>query len=151
MTLVYRKLDVARSSVDLIAHGCNCRQTMGAGVAKYLSQLYPEIRRADRHFHPQGANDRLGLIDVIEVHTIPERSIRYVANCYTQRNIGHGLQVSYSAIAKCMQALHKTTLEKNLSVAMPKIGSDRGGGDWDTIANIIDRSFVNREVLICYL
>ena len=36
-----------QGSFDVIVHGCNCFNTMGSGIAKYLRQAYPEIYNAD--------------------------------------------------------------------------------------------------------
>lgn len=151
MPLNYIQGDLLQARVDVIAHGCNCQQTMGAGIAKYISQVYPEVRRADRHFQSQKAKDRLGKIDIVKVHEIPDRHIKYVVNCYTQLTIGHGLQISYRAIHDCMIALHNFVVSENLSLGIPKIGAGLGGGDWKTVAQDIENVFGNREVSVYYL
>lgn len=52
MTITYVKgdiLDVAKEhQVDIIAHGCNCFHTMGAGVAARLAKAYPAIVASDK-------------------------------------------------------------------------------------------------------
>ena len=68
MPLKYFHGDLLQASVDIIAHGCNCQQIMGAGIAKYISQIYPEVRRADRHFlfpYQEGAH---------EIYDIPNKN-----------------------------------------------------------------------------
>lgn len=148
MAITYHRGDLLKAPIDIIAHGCNCKQTMGAGIAKYIAQIYPEVRRADRHFQPQKARDRLGLIDVVSVHKIPDRQIRYVANCYTQLDIGHGVQISYRAIRDCMSALYHYLENKNLGLGIPKIGAGYGGGNWERIAFDIEQIFVDREIQV---
>jgi len=143
--------DLLKTPLDVIAHGCNCQQNMGAGIAKYISQFYPEVRRADRHFVPQKAKDRLGLIDVVPVHTVPQNGIKYVANCYTQLNIGRGVQISYRAIRDCMRSLNELALIHDLSLALPKIGAGLGGGNWETIREIMEEEFNQRTVTVYYL
>lgn len=32
---------------DVIVHGCNCFNTMGAGIAKTIKQTFPEAYQAD--------------------------------------------------------------------------------------------------------
>ena len=35
---------------DVIIQGCNCFHTMGAGIAKYIKQDFPEAFAADKQF-----------------------------------------------------------------------------------------------------
>ena len=34
--------------LTIILHGCNCFHTMGAGIAKYLANKFPEVLKADQ-------------------------------------------------------------------------------------------------------
>jgi O-acetyl-ADP-ribose deacetylase (regulator of RNase III) len=146
--IIYINGDLLKADVDVIAHGCNCIQTMGAGIAKYIAQVYPEVQKADKHFQPINPRERLGKIDAVKVHAIPGSKIQYVVNCYTQLEVGEGVQISYSAIRKSMQALHDFVAENNLSLAIPKIGAGLGGGDWKRIAQDITEIFTDREVKV---
>ena len=33
---------------DVVVHGCNCRHTMGAGIAKQIRERWPEAWHADQ-------------------------------------------------------------------------------------------------------
>lgn len=146
--LIYLQGDLLKSDAQIIAHGCNCIQTMGAGIAKSISQIYPEVAKADKRFKPENPRDRLGKIDVVKVHTILGSKIEYVANCYTQLEVGEGVQISYNAIRSSMQELHDFGMENNLSVAIPKISAGLGGGDWKRIEKDISEIFSDMEIKI---
>lgn len=147
----YVKGDLLNAEVDVIAHGCNCIQTMGAGIARHIAQVYPEVEKADFEFTPKVPSQRLGKIDPVKVRHMEGCTIKYVVNCYTQLKVGEGLQVDYAAIEKAMQALHDFAKEKGFSVAIPKIGAGLGGGDWARIEKCLFRIFKDYDLGIYYL
>lgn len=141
----YVKGDLLKADVDLIAHGCNCIQSMGAGIAVAIARKFPQVERADKAFEPQKPKERLGLVDIVKVNG---PRIKFVANCYTQLKVGEGIRVSYSAIRKCMEQLHGFASENSLTVGIPKIGAGLGGGDWKKIEAIIDDVFNDAEIYV---
>lgn len=148
LPIKYIKGDLLRAEVDIIAHGCNCKQTMAAGIAVPIVREFQQAESADRAFKPQKPEERLGLIDIVKV---PGWNIRFVVNCYTQLGFGTGLQISYPAIRKCMEQLHDFALKNKYSVGIPKIGAGLGGGDWKKIEEIINDVFSDMEIKVYYL
>jgi O-acetyl-ADP-ribose deacetylase (regulator of RNase III) len=81
---------------DLIAHGCNCFCTMGAGIAKGIRSAFPGAYEADRKT-ARGDRAKLGTCSVAEVGQL------IVVNAYTQFDYrGSGTKVDYDAVRSCM-------------------------------------------------
>ena len=75
----------ASGSFDVIAHGCNCMCTMGAGLAVAIRQAFPEAWEADRAT-TKGDQAKLGTCTV-GVCKIGDHEL-HVVNAYTQYDIG---------------------------------------------------------------
>ena len=70
----------------------------------------------------------LGDADVVEID-----DFLYVANCYTQEFFGSGRRYATTeAIESSLRQVFEHAQTYNIAVNLPKIGSDRGGLDWDT-------------------
>lgn len=69
-------------NLTVIAHGCNCFNTMGSGIAKTIKILYPEVYETDCKTI-KGSREKLGTIS----WTIIDDSLK-IANCYTNSHIG---------------------------------------------------------------
>ena len=146
----YRKGNLLEAKVDVIAHGCNCRKTMGSGVAKQIAQAMPKVRSADRRLH-LSPKKRLGKIDIVDVSDYPF-PCSFVINAYTQLNFGKGgRMVSYRAISDCFERIYEFVNENGHSLAIPKIGAKRGGGNWNEIERRINEIFKERELFCYYL
>ena len=119
---------------DVIVHGCNCQQAMGKGIAKVIKARFPEAYAADLQT-AKGDPEKLGSISYATV-TRGEVTL-HVVNAYTQVHWrGRGKKVSEEAIRQSMRAIKQTF--SGLRIGYPKIGAGLGGGDWATIAQIID-------------
>jgi O-acetyl-ADP-ribose deacetylase (regulator of RNase III) len=115
---------------DVIAHGCNCFCTMGAGVAKQIARSFPEAAAADKNTMP-GDRHKLGTV------TMGRRQGLITVNCYTQFEFGGGEDlVDYDALRRCMKILAATFPGK--TIGMPHIGAGLAGGDWPRIRKIIE-------------
>lgn len=128
------KGDLLSATEDAIGHGCNCRKTMGSGVAKALRAKWPEVYAADYDFNDLKGRDRIGSFSTVSVDG------KQVYNIYTQvdympRNIDHfeyvGFKIGLAKVFTDMKAHGLKTL------ALPKIGAGLAGGDWTKIEAII--------------
>jgi O-acetyl-ADP-ribose deacetylase (regulator of RNase III) len=135
----YIKGDLFQTKFDIIAHGCNMQGVMGSGVAKTVKEVFPQAFGAYYQEYRQKKLE-LGLVQFVRFS-----SGRIIANCITQEYYGknNSIYVDYDAIRKCMWCLNNQAKEFGLTVAMPKIGAGLGGGDWDKIAEIIEKEFVD--------
>lgn len=108
---------------DFIVHGCNCKHTMGAGLAKVMSHKF------DAHMyelqHPVPGD--------ISLFPVSDRTMG--VNAYTQSSPGP--HASYLAIIKCLQAINK--ISKDKCVAFPAIGCGIGDLDWPVVEELIRR------------
>lgn len=126
--------DAESLELDLLVQGCNCQNTMGSGIAKAIKEAYPEAFLADQQT-TRGDKNKLGTYTEATV----ERSGRplTVINAYTQFNYGYDgkLYFDYSAFEKVLKALNQEYPGKR--VGFPRIGAERAGGCWLTIAEMI--------------
>lgn len=119
---------------DVIVHGCNCFCNMGAGIAKSIKKQFPEAYAVDQTTSPAD-HSKLGSYS----QTLIQRDgIQFVIlNAYTQFDWrGKGVKADYSAIRKAFATLRKEF--DGLRIAYPLIGAGLAGGDWASIAAIID-------------
>lgn len=150
-TIVGDLLDFPQG-IDIIAHSCNCRNTMGAGIAKQIRERYPEVYRADTDANENGTNT-LGNISVYSDNN------KHIINMYTQENYGsNGRFVSYDALSTALhnvkhyaqQLLRNTTPERtSILLGLPYyISCGLAGGDWDTVQSIVKDVFYNDGLII---
>lgn len=109
-----------------VAHGCNCFNTMGAGVALSVRQMWPEMFYADSATL-KGSTTKLGSYSWAKIGTN-----QYGFNLYTQYNYGKGslFQVEHleSSLYAAMKAIATSTVAVK-HLAVPFIGSGLGRGD----------------------
>lgn len=136
--------DVFTSKANIIAHGCNCRGGFGAGIAVQVVKKFPKAKEMYMtKFHEKGWT--VGEVQLVEVG--PHL---YIANCATQDRYGSPkggqVYVSYEGFEVVMKELYRICKEKNYTLAMPKIGSDLAGGDWNRLESIINKVFIDLSV-----
>jgi len=134
---------------DVIVHGCNCMNTMKAGIAPKMAKAFgcdgfpleaPEYR---------GDINKLGQIDYEPVK-LNIFSDLYVVNAYTQyhyvRWFNRTRNLDYDALTMCMRKInHKF---KGSHIGLPQIGAGLAGGVWKVIQNIIERELKDCEVTV---
>lgn len=138
-------LKLAREGAfDVIAHGCNCFCTMGAGIAKGVATYFPQAYDADLRTS-KGDRAKLGTCTTADIAT--DRGTLIVVNAYTQYDFrGPGVKADYGAIRSCMGWIARSYPRKR--VGLPKIGAGLAGGDWPTIEAIIDEEFGSSDVTV---
>ena len=136
-----------RGKFDLIAHGCNCFCSMGAGLAKSIRETFPEAYYADRLTN-KGDRAKLGLCSYAHYE---RGNPRYVVNAYTQYHWdGDGKEVlaDYDAIRSCMRFIREEF--SGLRTGFPLIGAGLARGDWNTIRAIIAEELAHEDVTIVH-
>lgn len=131
----------------VILHGCNCFHTMGAGIAKYLSEVYPQVYTSDVLQTIKGDKEKLGSYSTAVIH-----NNLHVLNCYTQygfRRSHSSIAVEYWAIKKCLQ---KVAIQyHDWEIRMPRIGCGLAGGEWDIVKDIIQEVLIDIDVSVYYI
>lgn len=126
---------------DVLVHGANCQNTMGAGIALSIRREFPEAYAADCAT-PRGDRAKLGTFSYAEVVRGTARFI--VVNAYTQFNYGGpGVRVDYDAVARAMAAIKQQFAGRR--IAYPKIGAGLAGGDWPRLAAIIEAALEGED------
>ena len=147
----------------LIVHGVNCAGVMAAGIAREIKSKYPKVFDAYRKTYESLTKDLFstGLIPGdIEVIQVDENKFnhKYICNANTQPNFGrYQRQVDYEAMVSCFENIKSYVLEVEkqhnvkLDIVFPKIGAGLGGGDWDIISVIIDKTLGENFNKTCYV
>ncbi len=124
----YEQKDIATvTAPGLIAHGVNCQNAMGSGVARALYMQWPKVKR---EYHRDGSMI-LGDTQFVEV----EPGL-VVANCFTQEYYGRDFGRRYAdprAVRECLEIAALYALDELgvYEVHIPRIGCGLGGLDWD--------------------
>ena len=133
----------ARGEFNVIVHGCNCFNSMGAGIAKQIAERFPEAEIADGDTLP-GLESKLGSASIAVVRGDYGDSI-IVVNAYTQLGTDmkrRTLNVSMAAIYRVFATTvyNLACLAPGMRIGIPRIGAGLGGGDWDTIKTVITKA-----------
>jgi O-acetyl-ADP-ribose deacetylase (regulator of RNase III) len=146
MALQHHQGDLLASDCTVIAHGCNCFNTMGSGIARAIRARYPLAYTADCQT-VRGDQSKLGSYTTC---AYPDRQI---FNLYTQYRFGTDrVHVDYEAVVDALQAM-KAWLDKHDPdhkeiVGLPRIGCGLAGGDWAIVEELISNVFHDRTVHI---
>lgn len=122
---------------DIILHGCNCFNIMGAGIAAQIAYHFPDAKMADEETI-KGDPGKLGTYTM----GIDEKVI--ILNCYTQYGTAsHGGQdvFEYTAFERVLSKVLQRFGTCN--IGMPMIGMGLAGGDKVRILTMMD-SFSQR-------
>ena len=107
---------------------------MGAGIAKTIKQVFPAAYRADLAT-AVGDETKLGTYSVAQLTTAGKTLT--ILNAYTQFDWrGPGRKANYEAIRQVFRRVKQEYA--NQRIGYPAIGAGLAGGDWPTIATIIE-------------
>jgi len=137
--------DILTVERGVIAHQCNNRGVMGAGLAKAIKKKWPEAFEAYREMC-RVCGAELGSVSYY--HASPTLII---ANIIAQNGYGRNKQIvytDYGALRQGLYEVYETANKYNLPLYLPyKIGCGLGGGNWDIVSRIIED--VAPEAIIC--
>lgn len=130
--------DLIASDELVIAHGCNAKGVMGAGFAKHIRNLYPEVYSRYRHSVIDGEFVGGTAQRCTTVTTVGQSgSVREVFNLCTQ--IEPGPNGSYWLITLAFGSMFEQCVQRGIKrVGIPRIGCDIAALDWDTVEFIIE-------------
>ena len=163
MSITFVKQDLTTSDADYICHQVNCCGKMNSGVAKAIREKWPIVFAKYQEVFNQCAtyniptSEMLGAILSVnlgeyEPKTWPTAPV--VINMFAQESYGYDGKryTSYDAFWSCLGHIREA-VPKGSKIAFPyKIGSDRGGANWDVIYTMIAATLgSDYRVEICYL
>ena len=149
--------NILGSKAGYICHQVNCRGAMNSGVAKAIRQEYPEV--FTEYFNCAKDVD-IGFGDMqlswkhmfghIQLVPISKGTINkgYVINMFAQDGYGYNGKryTSYDAFWNCLNEI-KTKVPDGETIAFPyKIGSARGGANWEVIYKMIEEVFKDTNI-----
>jgi O-acetyl-ADP-ribose deacetylase (regulator of RNase III) len=150
--------DLLKSDCTIIGHQCNCLGVMGAGIAKQIHDLYPEVYEADQNYPVPFGEKRLGHMSYAWVRDQHVGS-RLVCNLYGQHR--YGRKGNYTvvpalrrALEKMMQQIGSWDQEEWIKIGFPYgMGAGLADGDWNEILNVIEKvsKHFNRDVYLYQL
>ncbi len=117
---------------DIIVHGCNCFNTMGAGIAKQIRDHYPSAWEQDQ----QTESGNILKLGNFTSDMINDKFM--IVNAYTQYGMSKAGEdvFEYTSFALILQKLNH--LYGSRRFGFPMIGMGLAGGDKDTIISLLD-------------
>lgn len=148
----FKRGNLFDSDAQIICHQCNCQGVMGAGVAKQVKDRYPAVFASYYDDYKKGRL-RVGYVNFAPTGN---ESGQIIANLCGQDRYGRsGVFTDYDGLKSCFSAVREFAVSKYVikpKIALPyKMGSDRGGGDWDTVLSIIEDKLSDFDVEIWQL
>ena len=152
-------INIVEADVDIIAHCCNCQNTMGSGVARAIRDKWPEVYEADCETK-KGDVNKFGKFSLANIKN-PDNRIKKVYNLYGQYSYGRERrQVNYEKMYSAIELMRNDIVDRlssiedqsKIRVGFPHgMASMRAGGDWRIIEKMIEVIFekTNIEVCIC--
>ena len=151
MSLIKVQGDLVKMALDgnfdVIVHGCNCFNTMGAGIARNIAKTFPSAYKVDQETRV-GSYNKLGTYtySVAFVTDATGKQIPLtVINAYTQYNYGGGKDLfEYTAFDLILQKL-----EYNYPLCkfgFPYIGMGLAGGDSKKIMKSLNKFAKNMKL-----
>lgn len=137
MAIIYKKGNIIHAEETYIMHGCNAQGKMGSGVAKAIRDRWPEVYPPYKAYCERDSAEKgYNLLGTVYAVLCEDKMI---LNAISQQFYGYSgdKYVSYDAIDLIMQEL-TSRLAPGTAIAMSRIGSSLGGGDWDIISKIIE-------------
>ena len=118
-------LELARAGeFDVIVHGCNCFNTMNAGLARQIREQYPQAYAVDRAT-TDGDLNKLGTYSSVDTGKFT------IVNAYTQYDFNrHGSRADvfeYTAFQLILEKLARQSLGRRYG--FPMIGQGLACGD----------------------
>lgn len=139
--------DLLTAEEDIIVHQVNCQSKMNSGVAKQIREKYPQAY--EEYMKLKNKPSKLGEVWITMIKN--EHECKYIAHLFGQLNYGYDGKryTNYEALYSGLEYVKNQAKQFNKTVAIPyKIGSDRGGADWDIVYKMIESIFKDYEVTL---
>lgn len=127
--------DLLNSTEEVIAHGCNTRGIMGAGIAGQIAKKYPHVLFSNE------AAVAAGWFVPGYAQLIRVAGTKAVFNLATQDELGAHARLEWVYLAFRNMA-ERCAVEKIERVAIPEIGCGIGGLQWPMVEHMIWRAIL---------
>lgn len=131
---------------DVIAHGCNCFCTMGAGIAPQMAKAFGADKFRMEGDEYKGNFNKLGVIDPVTTDGLT------IINCYTQYSFGANHSdgtkspLDYTALRMCLRKIKFAYKDK--IIGLPQIGCGLAGGEWTIVKAVIKEELQDCDVTV---
>ena len=135
--------NIFEHNAQCIIHQANCHCRMASGIARTISQLYPEAVAAD-NATTVGEPTKLGTFS-----SAVGSDGKIIYNLYGQFNFGNQKrQTHYEAFYRAMELIHADAQNKKLITAsLPyNIGCGLAGASWRIVNAIIEEVWQNSPI-----
>lgn len=139
--------DLLEATENIIVHQVNCQGKFGSGIALQIRNKFPSAYNDYMNFCSR--NKPLELLGKTYISNVGKD--KYIAHIFGQLNYGYEGKryTSYDALYEGLKYVKEHAQRVNYSVAIPyKLGSDRGGADWDIVYKMIEKVFDDYEVTL---
>lgn len=148
-----------KGQFDIIMHGCNCQNIMGAGIALQIKKRFPQAYEADTAFfkhHVPGdlfakyvpmTSLLLGNFSgtYVSCKDEPKKEL-LIINAYTQILPGANFDMcAFSTVLKKVNLLYS-----GQKIGIPLIGAGIGGGNWESIKQGVQAFLSDMDVTVVH-
>lgn len=163
MSLKYKVGDLIHAAkygkdINVIAHGCNCMNTMKSGIAPLIAKAFPEAWEADQATR-RGDRAKLGTISEAFIGDQLLVFNLYSQYTFTGRREGK-MDLDYEALGSALEMMAESLHAKffildmdiqDIHIGLPKIGAGLAGGDWAIIEPMIEKHLGHFDTTIYVL
>lgn len=140
--MIYTHGDVLQTHLKFIAHQVNCKGVMGRGLAKQISDTYPQVldlyKQYINKYYEEHGHSPLGTAFCTFVGYSCDDSEQCIINIFGQEGFGTDRQYTdYEAVKKAFENFdidyrYNTGFDGQIVIAIPYgFGCGLGGGRWD--------------------
>lgn len=154
-----------KGEFEVIAHGCNCYATMGAGIALTIGKEFPEAKEADENLEIPNGIKRLGKLSYAEIDIDKKTGydLSLVFNLYSQYNPGPDFRIK--GFTKALKEMAKVIKKEftyinaqgkkeysgsDVRIGLPLIGCGIAGGDWNEVSEIVKEVLSGFDVTVIH-
>ena len=142
------KGNLLESSCDYICHQVNCQKVMGAGLAKQIRNLWPQVYKDYCAAYDNAIWNKAPLLGTI-ISTPTETGTKIIS-MFAQESYGTGIfrYTSYDAFWQCLGEIREL-VEPGETIAFPDgIGCGLGNANWAVIRTMIEQCLSDYDVYI---
>lgn len=130
----------------IICHQVNCRGVMGAGIAKTVRDMFPDVYTEYKRKCDEAGPCKVRLLGEVQLcHTKAFNANYIIANIFGQDGYGCDTRYTdYDALRSALNTLAGMLIPaSDFTIRIPHLmGCGLAGGDWDTVKDIINETLV---------